>query len=112
MLGRIGCVFPHVISRRPGSWFGMFVCIERITQMSSMHFPTSGYIALTSMPDCPHFLNANGDLMNAPVLRSVLYPEPAGGVLPCCLVSSGLGSNVSTWLGAPFMNRWMTCLAL
>ena len=37
MLGRIGCMLPQFIRSRPGSWFGMSVCIERMTQMSSMH---------------------------------------------------------------------------
>ena len=50
MLGRIGCVLPQVIISSAGSWFGMSVCIERMTQRSSMHLPTSGKISLTSMP--------------------------------------------------------------
>src|SRR5438309_600875 len=35
-----------------------------------------------------------------------------GTSLPCSLVSFGLGSKVSTWLGPPPMNSRMTLLAL
>ncbi len=66
MLGRIGWRLPLHIINNEGSWLGTLVCIERITQMSSMHFPTSGKISETSIPDWPHFLNANGLLNNAP----------------------------------------------
>ena len=39
-------------------------------------------------------------------------PNSAGRVWPSSLFSSGLGSNVSRWLGPPAMNRKMTDLAL
>ena len=35
-----------------------------------------------------------------------------GSGLPSSLVSAGLGSKRSSWLGAPAMNRWMTRFAL
>ena len=35
-----------------------------------------------------------------------------GSGLPSSLVSAGLGSKRSSWLGAPAMNRWITRLAL
>src|SRR5205807_75949 len=51
-----------------------------------------------------------GEAKAAPVLRSV--PRLGRGrLLPAYFVSSGLGSNVSTCDGPPFMNRWMTRLA-
>ena len=37
MLGRIGCMLPEFIINRPGSWLGLSVYIERMTQRSSMH---------------------------------------------------------------------------
>src|SRR5829696_6760590 len=48
--------------------------------------------------------------MAAPVFRSVRKLVVGSG-LPWYLSSSGLGSNVSTWDGPPFMNRWTTCFA-
>src|SRR5947208_4983052 len=107
--GRTGWVSPHVIIRSDGSWFGTFVCIERITHNSSAHSPTFGYSSETSIPALPYFLKANGDCIRLPVRRSVLMS--AGAFWPLYFVRAGFGSNVSTWDGPPFMNRWMTCLA-
>ena len=86
------------------------MCIERMTQMSSMQLPTCGNNSLTSIPESPYFLNLNGDLSSPVVLRSVLR-SAAGGRLPLYFSSAGLGSNVSTCDGPPFMNKWITCLA-
>src|SRR5438477_9858829 len=63
------------------------------------------------MPDRPYLANLYGERMAAPVLRSVRR-LPAGSGLPCSLSSAGLGSNVSTWLGPPFMKRNTQCFAL
>src|SRR4051794_30759517 len=110
MLGRIGCCSPQVIINSDGSWLGTLVCIDRTTQMSSMHLPTSGKRSLTSTPLLPHLANLNGDIISPPARRSVLLSAP-GGFLPLYFSRAGLGSNVSTWDGPPFMNRWMTRLA-
>ena len=67
--------------------------------------------SLTSMPLWPYFWNAKGERRAAPVLRSVRR-FGAGSGLPWYFASNGLGSNVSTCDGPPFMNRWTTCLAL
>ena len=66
--------------------------------------------SLTSMPLRPYFLNPNGDRIAAPVFRSVRRLVEGRG-LPWYLSSIGLGSNVSTCDGPPFMNRKMTLLA-
>ena len=49
-----------------------------------------------------------------PVPREVCegLPMESGIGLPASLVSSGLGSNRSTWLGPPSMNSKMTDLAV
>src|SRR5438876_2913032 len=85
--------------------------MERITQMSSMHSPILENISLSSMPLCPNFLNSNGDFSRLPVLRSV-FRLGVGIGWPWYLVSIGLGSKVSTWLGPPLRNRKITRLAL
>ena len=93
-----------------GSWFGMSVYIERMKQMSSAHSPTCGNSSLTSIPALPYFLNANGERISAPVLRSVAT-EPPGSGWPWYLSSIGFGSKLSTCERPPFMNRKMTRLA-
>src|ERR1700736_1558340 len=77
--------------------------------MSSMHSAVLANSSLTSMPLWPYFLKANGDPNPAPVLRSVGRLDGKG--LPAYFVSAGLGSNVSTCDGPPFMNRWITRFA-
>src|SRR5699024_4968004 len=67
--------------------------------------------SLTSMPLRPYFLNEKGEPISAPAfLRPVL--TESGGRSPWCFERAGLGSNVSTCDGPPFMNRKMTLLAL
>ena len=56
--------------------------------MSSMHLPISGKISLTSMPDCPHLWNLNGDLKSAPGFAVGLEP---GRLLAVPLRQFGLG---------------------
>src|SRR5438270_6064896 len=110
MLGRIWRASPQFISRSDGSWFGTSACIERITQMSSMFRAILGKISLTSRPLWPYFWNLNGEGNAAPVLRSVRRFAVGSG-FPAYLASAGLGSNVSTWLGPPLANTWITLLA-
>ena len=68
----------------------MSVYIERMKQMSSAHSPTCGNSSLTSMPALPYFLNANGERISAPVLRSVAT-RAAGQRLAVVLVEHRLG---------------------
>ena len=88
----------------------MSVCIERITQMSSAHAPTCGKSSLTSRPLWPYFVNANGDCMSEPVLRSVATVPPGSGC-PWYFASIGFGSKLSTCDSPPFMNRKITRVA-
>ena len=73
-----------------GSWFGMSVYIERMTQMSSTHSPTCGNSSLTSMPLWPYFLNVNGERISSPVLP-LGRDRPAGQRLAVILVEHRLG---------------------
>jgi hypothetical protein len=52
--------------------------------------------------------NANGDGTNP---ARTFCPFDAVGFFPSWVLSAGFGSNVSTWLGPPFMNRKMTRFA-
>src|SRR4051794_26048377 len=62
------------------------------------------------MPDLPCLLNLYGERIRLVALRSILML--AGAFWPWYFSRAGLGSNVSTWEGPPFMNRWMIRLAL
>src|SRR5713226_1055877 len=109
MLGRTGCISPHVIIKSDGSWLGTLVYIERITHRSSAHSEMRGKISLIGSPDWPHRLKRNGDIISPPVRRSVL--RTLEGVCPLYRARAGLGSNVSTCDGPPFMKTWMMRLA-
>jgi hypothetical protein len=104
MLGRISRASPQFISISDGSWLGTSACIERMTAMSSMLRAVCANSSLTSMPLSPYFWNVNGDGKAAPVLRSVRRFSRGSG-LPAYFSRAGLGSNVSTCDGPPFMNR-------
>ena len=104
---------PLFICRQPLAWAAVSVCIERITHRSSANCAVQGKRLLISSPLCPCLRNSNGDCIKCPIGRpfepTLASPEYGW---PCHCVSAGLGSNVSTWLGAPFMNRKTACLAL
>ncbi len=103
-------MLPEFIIKSDGSWFGLSVYIERITQRSSMQPARWGKssdhldAALAPRP------GRNGEGMSLPFLRSPGRPT-AGGAWPAYRSRAGLGSNVSTCDGPPFMNRKMTRLA-
>ena len=68
--GRIGCMLPEFIIKSDGSWLGLSVYIERITQRSSMQPATCGKSSVTSMPLWPCGRAENGEGMSLPLLRS------------------------------------------
>ena len=59
-------MLPEFIISSDGSWLGLSVYIERITQMSSMQPATCGKSSLTSMPLWPRGRAANGEGMILP----------------------------------------------
>src|SRR6266851_2640998 len=81
-----------------------------MTQKSSIRAPILGKISLTSRPLCPHFWNWNGERIRLPDARSVLILGPGIG-WPSFLVSTGLGSNVSTCEIPPLRKRKITFFA-
>src|SRR5580693_1808549 len=111
MEGRPGTRWPQFIRNSDGSWFGISVYMERMTQTSSIESPNLGKISLISMPLLPQRRKANGEPSKLPVFRSV-FRLPVGMGWPLYFCSIGLGSNVSTWEGPPLRNRKMTCLAV
>src|ERR1051326_2267439 len=104
MLGRASLVEPVFMKTVATSCAGMSVYIERMTVRSSTSSPSLGKTSLTSMPDRPFFENLNGE--------PKAVPSWPGIVLPSYCVRAGLGSQVSTWEGAPWAKMWTTCLAL
>src|SRR5262249_34540502 len=58
----------------------------------------------------PYFRNENGEAISVPE-RFRVTRNASGGRSPSCFVSIGLGANVSTCDGPPFMNRKITRFA-
>src|SRR6266550_3914926 len=92
-LGRIGCMLPEFIIKSDGSWLGLSVYIERITQISSMAAARCGKSSETAMPLWPCGRAENGEGIILPRLRRPVIAE-AGGSWPAYFDSIGLGSKV------------------
>src|ERR1044071_9479944 len=88
--------------------------MERINVISSTCCERWGRSSETSIPDCPHFENLKGDGIIPPAwsMNSMSLANSRLGGCPSYFFNMGLGSNKSTWLGPPFINRWMTDFAL
>ena len=65
------------------------------------------------MPLWPWRAQSNGDFINGPTdpVKNPVFLSKPGSSFPSLLVSSGLWSHVSTWLGPPFMKSQITDLA-
>src|SRR5262245_40820122 len=89
---------------------------ERMTVMSSTQVAISGSQSLTQMPDWPYCLNFRLLAMSGvPAVLPMAVSgrgKLAGSGWPASLLSVGLGSNRSRWLGPPSMKHQMTDLAL
>ena len=75
-----------------------------------MHAAVCGNRLETEIPFCPCGRAGNGDGMIFPRFGRPVVTE-AGGSWPAYRSRAGLGSNVSTCDGPPFMNKKMTRLA-
>src|SRR5579885_2289569 len=103
-------MLPLFIRNRAGPWLGLSVCVERMTQTSSMQRARFGSNSLTSTPLRPCLANRNGTAIRPPVAFSVRSCTAADR-WPANRLIDGLGSRRSGPNGPPFMNRWMTRLA-
>ena len=99
---------------RPEPCAKLSVYMLRMTAMSSSRRARCGYRSEIVDPACPCCANLRDEPSSVPGLRTLSSGSlsSVGIGLPLCLVSSGLGSNVSTWLTPPYMNRTMHALAL
>src|SRR5262245_33652182 len=106
MLGLPTTGVPVLSCRHPQAWAAVSAYSDRITHRSSANFAVCGNRLLIGSPLLPWFLNSNGLRIKWPTGRlfDPTFVLPVYG-LPLYLSSSGFGSNVSTWDGAPFMNR-------
>jgi hypothetical protein len=77
MLG-LGCRGPVFIITVTTSCAGMSVWIDRITASSSTCSAIAGNTSLTSIPDCPCFVNLNGDAIATPRVRGRTLPGAPG----------------------------------
>ena len=78
-----------LIRKKPASWAGRSVCIERITHMSSANSPSCGNSSLISSPLWPRLRNLNGEPSRFPVTLSV-FGFSVGMGLPWYFCSTGL----------------------
>src|SRR5450432_831916 len=78
-------------------------CFARFGKSDETHFPQS-----------PYCFHSKGDFINGPILfvKNPVFLSRFGNGLPSHLMSSGLQSHVSTWLGPPLTKIQMTALAL
>ena len=82
-------------------WSPSLLVIERMTASLSTCRATCGNSELTGMPLWPYCLNFHGEAMTLPTLLNCVGSIFAPNGRPFSLVSRGLGSKVSTWLGPP-----------
>src|SRR4051794_22856355 len=111
MLGKPGTTRPVKSSYWAAEWTTMSPWHDRITAMSSMQLAIRGNRSETSMPLWPCFRNVRRVPRSLALLWICWYltsPNSLGRFWPSSLLSSGLGSKVSRWLGPPAMNRKMT----
>ena len=103
------------IWQTPPTWFNPLDQHERITARSSTQVAMCGSQSETQIPLWPCCFHFRCEA------RSGERPSPMGVITglklggngwPASRFSSGLGSNVSRWLGPPSMNRKMTLLAV
>ena len=107
-------VRPLCSSYIAGAWIVLVHQQERRKAMSSTQVARCGSRSDTSRPDWPWRANVRV-LASSGVSPLVNWltgrPKLSGNGWPCRRASSGLGSNRSTWLGPPTMNRKMTASA-
>src|SRR5688500_8597567 len=108
-------MLPVFIWQTLPTWFKPSAVQLRTTAMSSTHVAISGYQSLTQPPDSPCCLN-----VRLHASKSVYAVRPiavtgrtklSGSGLPAILLSAGLGSNKSMWLGPPSRKHQMTDFA-
>src|SRR4051794_41053009 len=101
MLGRTKVSLPVCTSRSAPPCRELEPHIELMTQRSSTQAPRCGNSSLTGMPLCPYGRNSQGDFNRLPVGLETMRGFANGSGFPWSRASSGLASNVSTWLGPP-----------
>src|SRR6516162_3807404 len=105
-------ILPVFICSIAEPWMGESAVIECKKARSSIQVARCGNRSLTHLPHWPYCLNFHFGPTTRPSFFLPLRPNVlTGTVLPSSSYSLGLYSNVSTWLGPPYMNRKMTLLA-
>src|ERR1035437_1453535 len=81
--------------------------------ISSTHSAKCGTASEIPIPLLPLGLNLNGEgyIVPASLPFEIAKLNSRLGADPANRFSAGFGSNRSTWLGPPFMNRWTTDFA-
>ena len=111
MLGKPGATRPVNSSYCAAECTTMSPWHDRITARSSTHAAVSGNRSETSIPLWPYFRKVRCVPSSLALRWTNWYfasPNSFGRGCPSSWFRSGLGSNVSRWLGPPAMNRKMT----
>ena len=106
---------PVFIWQTPAEWLMPSATQDRMTAMSSSIFAVCGMSSEAHVPALPCCFQVLGHPKSGEPLSPIevmTLPKLSGSFLPASLLSRGLGSNKSIWLGPPSMNRKMTDLAL
>jgi hypothetical protein len=104
---------PVFSMNRAGLWLLDSLKHEWTNAILSTCLPRLGKRSLTHFPEAPSRRHSKGDLISGPtslVKKPVFLSNPTSS-WPSRFASSGLWSQVSIWLGPPFMKSQMTALA-
>ena len=113
--GRPARVEPVFIWQTPPTWFSPLDQHERITARSSAQVAMCGSQSETQIPlwpCCFHFRREASSGERPSPIGVITGLKLGGSGWPASRFSSGLGSNVSMWLGPPSMNRKITLRAV
>ena len=112
MLGRPASWWPVCTKVMAGSWLMASVTTDLTKHRSSTTPAVWGSSSLTGAPHLPCVANLNAEPASGSDAWKALMPvsrwpprTDSGKSWPCRLASSGFGSNRSSWLGPPAMNR-------
>jgi len=107
---RAGLSFAAVASMVAGNLGALLQTnLKRMLAWSSIGH--AGYLLLGIQAFIAAVLGGLGSTRGAVVGGYAIARFGIGKLWPAYFCSDGLGSNVSTWLGPPFMNRWITRFA-
>src|SRR5262249_41190574 len=101
---------PVFIMKRAGLWLFDSLHSEWTNAIGSTCLDRLGKSDDPHLPHCPYCFHSNGDFISGPtsLMKKPEFLSNPGSGLPSCFASSGLWSQVSTWLWPPLTKTQMT----